>query len=80
VVFDLPEHFYGGSRFFINSLIDQYKNKQNFLILRTTINESIKININNNYFFNFEYDNNTIKGVGTQEGTKKPRNSGKIDC
>ena len=34
VILDLPEDFYGGSKFFINSIIEQYKNKQNFLILR----------------------------------------------
>ena len=63
VIFDLPEHFYGGSRFFINSIIDQYKNKQNFLILRSTKNDLIKININNKYYFNFEYDDSTIKKI-----------------
>jgi hypothetical protein len=63
VIFDLPEDFYGGSRFFINSIVDHYKNKQNFLILRPTKIDLINININNNYFFNFEYDNITTKKI-----------------
>jgi hypothetical protein len=65
VILDLPEDFYGGSKFFINSIIEQYKNKQNFLILRPSkiglINNLISININNKYYFKNEYDNNAIK-------------------
>jgi len=62
LVFDLPENFYGGTKFFINSIIEKYKQKQTFLILYTT-NNVIKININNKYFFNSEYDDNSIKNI-----------------
>jgi hypothetical protein len=67
VILDLPEDFYGGSKFFINSIIEQYKNKQTFLILRPSkidlINNLIKININNKYYFNVEYDDTIIKKI-----------------
>jgi len=63
LILDLPDNFYGGTKFFINSIIEKYKNNQNFLILRSTKNELIKININNNICFNFEYDTNIVKKI-----------------
>jgi hypothetical protein len=63
LILDLPEDFYGGSKFFINSIIDKYKKNQNFIILRSTRNNLIKININNNIFFNYEYDTIIIKKI-----------------
>jgi hypothetical protein len=60
VIFDLPDNFNGGTKFFINSIIEKYRNKQDFLILCTRENKSIKININNQYYFNTEYNENSI--------------------
>uniref|UniRef100_A0A6C0JHV5 Glycosyl transferase family 1 domain-containing protein n=1 Tax=viral metagenome TaxID=1070528 RepID=A0A6C0JHV5_9ZZZZ len=63
VIFDLPDHFYGGTKFFINSIIEKYKNIQNFLILYATKNNTIKVNINNKYFLNSEYNETSIKNI-----------------
>lgn len=63
VIFDLPEHFYGGTKFFINSIIEKYKNNQNFLILYATKNNNIKVNVNNKYFLNSEYNETSIKNI-----------------
>jgi hypothetical protein len=70
IIIDLPENFYGGSKFFINSIIDKYKKTQNFLILRPTNNNLINISINNKIFFNFEYDITTIKKIVEKNQSK----------
>ena len=63
VIFDLPENYYGGAKFFINTIIEKYKNKQNFLILYTKENNFVSINVNNKYYFNLGYSENSIKNI-----------------
>lgn len=63
LIIDLPENFYGGAKFFINSIIEKYRNSHTFLIFQSTENNLIKININNIFFFNYEYDVTTIKNI-----------------
>jgi len=63
LITDLPENFYGGAKFFINSIIEKYRSSNTFLIFQSSENNLIKININNTFFFNYEYDVTTIKNI-----------------
>jgi len=58
LIVDLPEGFTGGSKFFINEIINKYKKEQAFLCVYKTENDLVRFNINNTYFFNYKY---TIK-------------------
>jgi hypothetical protein len=55
LITDLPKDFEGGTKFFINQIIEKYKGKQNFLVVYPE-NDLIKFNINNDYFINLNYN------------------------
>jgi len=55
LILDLPETFSGGSKFFINEIIEKYNKFENFLVIYTENNLN-KFNINNKYFFNNNHD------------------------